>query len=119
MPKAPPNQDPADDRAGAAPIEGPAPPGVDAPPAVPPDLAVPDPRALPADELRARAADLGVTPAEGSGAGGNVIRSDLEAAVAGVPAPPPIPDPPIGRPPLAWVAESSAAAVLPAASEEE
>jgi hypothetical protein len=45
------------------------------------------------------------------------VRADLEAALAGVPAPAPVPDPPVGRPPLAAVAER--AAEIPKTTIEE
>jgi hypothetical protein len=111
MPRNPSSDDPK------APVEGPVPPGVDAPPAASAGPAVPDPSALSADELRAKTDELGVTPERGSGAGGNVVRADLEAAVEGVPAPPPVPDPPAGRPPLAAVAEGAAAHLTTTAEE--
>jgi hypothetical protein len=120
MPKVPSSDPPESARgAAAAPVEGPIPPGIDAPPATVPELAVPDPTALDADALRAKADELGVTPGEGSGAGGGVVRADLETAVEGVPAPPPIPDPPVGRPPLSWVAESAAGSTPSTQSDEE
>lgn len=51
-------------------------------------------------DLEAEAARVGANP-EGSGKGGRVLKDDLIEAIASTPGPP------VGRPPLAMVAESA------------
>lgn len=63
-----------------------------------------------AGELREEAEATGVLPAEGSGAGGRVVKADLEAALENAP--------PVGRPPLIRLAEQSAAQTMKSTREE-
>jgi hypothetical protein len=73
-----------------------------------PDAATDTPAAeLSVDELKAQADALGVTPDEGSGKDGNVLKADLVEAVENAG------DVIVGRPPLAAVAESMAVIPTP------
>jgi pyruvate/2-oxoglutarate dehydrogenase complex dihydrolipoamide acyltransferase (E2) component len=88
-------------------VEGPLPPG--APQAIEEDE---DLAEMSVADLRAEAELLGVTPTEGSGSGGRVVRADLEEALENAP-----PSPPAGRPSLQALAEQSAAQI-PSREEE-